>query len=188
SGDVLAVRAAAMCYTSGTTGRPQGVLYSQRAIAIHALTAIGCLGMHADDVCLPVVPMFHANAWCFPYSCTMSGVKQVLPGPHLDPVSLLEDFQHERVTVSAGVPTIWMGILQELDANPGASALSGIRYMTGGGSAPPRAMIEAFAERHGLHLVHGWGRTEMSPVGTISGAPGMEAGLEPQEAYSRRAM
>ncbi len=180
--------AAAMCYTSGTTGRPKGVLYSHRAIAIHALTVIGCLGMHADDVCLPVVPMFHANAWCFPYACTMSGVKQVLPGPHLDPVSLLEDFVDERVTVSAGVPTIWMGILQTLDANPGVYDLSRIRYMTVGGSAPPRSMIEAFAERHGLHLVHGWGMTEMSPVGTVSGAPGMETGLEPQEAYSRRAL
>ena len=84
--------AAAMCYTSGTTGRPKGVLYSHRAIALHALTVTACLGMYADDVCLPVVPMFHANAWCFPYSCTMTGVKQVFPGPHLDPISLLEDF------------------------------------------------------------------------------------------------
>ena len=84
--DIPERSAAAMCYTSGTTGRPKGVLYSHRAIAIHALTAIGCLGMYADDVCLPVVPMFHANAWCFPFSCTMTGVKQVLPGPHLDPV------------------------------------------------------------------------------------------------------
>ena len=186
--DIPENAAAAMCYTSGTTGRPKGVLYSHRAIAIHALTVIGCLGMHADDVCLPVVPMFHANAWCFPYSCTMTGVKQVFPGPHLDPVSLLEDFQQEKVTVTAGVPTIWMGILQTLDANPGAYDLSSIRYMTVGGAAPPRAMIEAFSERHGLHVTHGWGMTEMSPVGTISGAPGQETGLSPQDAYTRRAM
>ena len=180
--------AAAMCYTSGTTGRPKGVLYSHRAITIHALTVIGCLGFSADDVCLPVVPMFHANAWCFPFSCTMTGVKQVFPGPHLDPVSLLEDFQQEKVTVTAGVPTIWMGILQTLDANPGAYDVSTIRTMTVGGAAPPRAMIEAFQERHGLHIVHGWGMTEMSPVGTLSGAPGQESGLSPQEAYTRRAM
>ena len=186
--DIPERSAAAMCYTSGTTGRPKGVLYSHRAIALHALTVTACLGMHADDVCLPVVPMFHANAWCFPYSCTMNGVKQVFPGPHLDPVSLLEDFQQEKVTVTAGVPTIWMGILQTLDANPGTYDVSTIRYMTVGGAAPPRAMIEAFAERHGLHITHGWGMTEMSPVGTISGAPGQEAGLSPQEAYSRRAM
>ena len=88
--DIPERAAAAMCYTSGTTGRPKGVLYSHRAIALHALTVIGCLGMYADDVCLPVVPMFHANAWCFPFSCTMTGVKQVFPGPHMDPVSLLD--------------------------------------------------------------------------------------------------
>jgi fatty-acyl-CoA synthase len=180
--------AAAMCYTSGTTGRPKGVLYSHRGIALHALTVIGCLGMYADDVCLPVVPMFHANAWCFPFSSTIAGVKQVFPGPHLDPASLLEDFEQEGVTVTAGVPTIWMGILQALDANPGGWDLSRIRTMTVGGAAPPRAMIEAFQERHGLHITHGWGMTEMSPVGTLSGAPGQEAGLSHDEAYTRRAM
>ena len=95
--------------------------------------------------------------------------------------------RRSKVTVTAGVPTIWMGILQTLDANPGVYDLSSIRFMTVGGAAPPRAMIEAFSERHGLHIVHGWGMTEMSPVGTISGAPGQETGLSPQEAYSRRA-
>ena len=180
--------AAAMCYTSGTTGKPKGVLYSHRAIAIHALTVVGALGMYRGDVCLPVVPMFHANAWCFPFSCTMVGVKQVFPGPHLDPASLLDAFQQERVTITAGVPTIWMGILQTLDADPEAYDTSSIRFMTVGGAAPPRAMIEAFGERHGLHIIHGWGMTEMSPVGTLSGAPGQELGLEPQEAYSRRAL
>ena len=180
--------AAAMCYTSGTTGQPKGVVYSHRAIAIHALTAIGLLGMSAGDVCLPVVPMFHANAWCFPFSSILAGVKHVYPGPHLDPVSLLEAFETQRVTVSAGVPTIWMGILQALDANPGGWDLSAMRTMTVGGAAPPRAMIEAFGERHGLHITHGWGMTEMSPIGTISGAPGQEDGLEPQAAYDRRAM
>jgi fatty-acyl-CoA synthase len=179
--------AAAMCYTSGTTGRPKGVLYSHRAIALHALTVLASLGFYADDVCLPVVPMFHANAWCFPFSSTLTGVKQVFPGPHLDPASLLEDFQHQRVTLTAGVPTIWMGILQALDANPGDYDLSSIRKMMVGGSAPPRAMIEAFSERHGLHIVHGWGMTEMSPVGTLSGTDGQETGLSPQDAYTRRA-
>jgi fatty-acyl-CoA synthase len=186
--DVPERSAAAMCYTSGTTGRPKGVLYSHRAIAIHALTVIGCLGMYADDVCLPVVPMFHANAWCFPFSCAITGVKQVFPGPHLDPESLLDAFEQEKVTVTAGVPTIWMGILQALDANPGGWDLSRMRTMTVGGAAPPRAMIEAFSERHGLHITHGWGMTEMSPVGTLSGAPGQETGLSAQEAYTRRAM
>jgi fatty-acyl-CoA synthase len=144
--------------------------------------------MTADDVCLPVVPMFHANAWCFPFSSVLAGVKHVYPGPHLDPVSLLDAFESQRVTVSAGVPTIWMGILQTLDANPGRWDLSAMRTMTVGGAAPPRAMIEAFGERHGLHITHGWGMTEMCPIGTISGAPGQEAGLSPDEAYDRRAL
>jgi fatty-acyl-CoA synthase len=180
--------AAAMCYTSGTTGRPKGVLYSHRAIAIHALTVNAALGINAGDVSLPVVPMFHANAWCFPFSSTMIGVKQVFPGPHMDPETLLDGLAEQKVTVTAGVPTIWMGILQALDANPGRWDLSSLRMMTVGGAAPPRAMIEAFAERHGLQMTHGWGMTEMSPVGTLSGAPGQEIGLSPQDAYSRRAL
>ena len=136
---------------------------------------------------LPVVPMFHANAWCFPFSCTMVGAKQVFPGPHLDPGSLLDAFESERVTVSAGVPTIWMGILQALDAKPDGWDLSTMRMMTVGGSAPPRAMIEAFGERHGLEVNHGWGMTEMSPIGTASGAPGQEVGLDRATVYDRRA-
>ena len=110
--------AAAMCFTSGTTGLPKGVVYSHRAIALHALTAAYLLGVNEGDTVLPVVPMFHANAWCFPFTCCLVGAKQVFPGPHLDPESLLEAFEQEKVTVSAGVPTIWMGILQALDATP----------------------------------------------------------------------
>jgi acyl-CoA synthetase (AMP-forming)/AMP-acid ligase II len=186
--DLAENTAAAMCYTSGTTGRPKGVLYSHRAIALHALTVNAALGIHAGDVSLPVVPMFHANAWCFPFSSTMTGVKQVFPGPHMDPETLLDGLAEQKVTVTAGVPTIWMGILQALDANPGRWDLSSLRLMTVGGSAPPRALIEALSERHGLNIVHGWGMTEMCPVGTLSGAPGQEIGLEPQEAYTRRAL
>ncbi len=180
--------AAAMCYTSGTTGRPKGVLYSHRAIAIHALTIGPGLGLTTSDTVLPVVPMFHANAWCFPFSCALVGAKQVFPGPHLDPASLLDAFQQERVTITAGVPTIWMGVLQALDANPDGWDLSTLRMMTVGGAAPPKAMIEAFSERHGLHVVHGWGMTEMTPVGTLSGLPEQEVGLEPADVYARRAM
>jgi fatty-acyl-CoA synthase len=179
--------AAAMCFTSGTTGKPKGVVYSHRAIALHALTIGPGLGLTQADTCLPVVPMFHANAWCFPFSCALVGAKQVFPGPHLDPVSLLEGFEQERVTVSAGVPTIWAGILQALDANPGGWDLSAMRTMTVGGAAPPRAMIEAFQERHGLRIVHGWGMTEMCPVGTLSGGPGQEEGLTGGAVYDKRA-
>ena len=180
--------AAAMCFTSGTTGLPKGVVYSHRAIAIHALIAGPLLGMTEADTVLPVVPMFHANAWCFPFTCTLFGARQVYPGPHLDPQSLLEAFQSERVTITAGVPTIWMGILQALDANPSGWDVSSIRLMTVGGAAPPRAMIEAFSERHGLHIVHGWGMTEMCPIGTLSGIPGQEQGLSGAAAYDKRAL
>jgi fatty-acyl-CoA synthase len=103
-------------------------------------------------------------------------------------VSLLEDFQEQKVTVTAGVPTIWMGVLQTLDENPGVYDTSSLRFMTVGGAAPPRALIEALGERHGLHVIHGWGMTEMSPVGTMSGTAGQETGLSKEEAYSRRAM
>jgi fatty-acyl-CoA synthase len=160
--------AAAMCYTSGTTGRPRGVVYSHRSSVLHAF-GIGAnnpfgLGLSIDDAVMPVVPMFHANAWGFPYVATMQGSKIVYPGPHLDPDSLLENMEHERVAWVAGVPTIWMGILQRLDAEPGRWDLSAMKAMFVGGAAVPRAMIAAFEERHGLRICQGWGMTETSPV------------------------
>jgi acyl-CoA synthetase (AMP-forming)/AMP-acid ligase II len=112
--------------------------------------------------------MFHANAWGFPFHNTLVGAKQVFPGPHLDPQSLLEAFEQERVTVTAGVPTIWLGILQLLDANPKGWDLSSLRGMIVGGSAAPRSMIEGFERRHGLKVIHAWGMTEMSPLGTVA--------------------
>ena len=162
--------AAAMCYTSGTTGQPKGALYSHRAIAVHSLASAmaGVLSVTEDDSVLPVVPMFHANAWGFPFTCTFVGAKQVFPGPFLDGESLLEAFQQEQVTITAGVPTIWMGILQELDANPGKYDTSSVRAMVVGGSAAPQSMIEAFEKRHGLRILHAWGMTEMCPLGTVS--------------------
>jgi fatty-acyl-CoA synthase len=168
--DIEENQAAVMCYTSGTTGMPKGVLYSHRAIAVHSLasTQAGTLGISEQDTVLPVVPMFHANAWGFPFTCTLVGAKQVFPGPHLDPESLLDAFERERVTVTGGVPTIWMGILQLLDAEPKRFDLSNLRSMIVGGSAAPRAMIEGFERRHGLHVTHAWGMTEMAPLGTVS--------------------
>jgi len=164
--------AAAMCYTSGTTGMPKGVLYSHRSTMLHTLgVAISApLDFHLSqrDVILPVVPMFHANAWGYPYVATMLGAKQVYPGPHLDPESLLDAFEQERVTATAGVPTIWFGILQMLDAEPDRWDLSSLKAMLVGGSAAPRAMIAGFKDRHGLTVVHDWGMTETSPVASLS--------------------
>jgi fatty-acyl-CoA synthase len=162
--------AAVMCFTSGTTGQPKGVLYSHRAIAIHTLASCmnGTLGLAESDTALPVVPMFHANAWGYPFTCTLVGAKQVFPGPFLDPTSLLEAIEGEEVTMTAGVPTIWLGILQMLDAEPEKYDLSKLRCMVVGGSAAPRALIEGFDKRHGIKVLHAWGMTEMCPLGTVS--------------------
>jgi fatty-acyl-CoA synthase len=181
--------AAAMCYTTGTTGKPKGVLYSHRALVLHtfAISLPGCIGIAEHDVVLPVVPMFHANAWGLPYGALMQGAALVLPGPHLDPASLVDLFERERVTITAGVPTIWMALLQFLDANPGAHDLSALRSMVVGGAAIPQALIEAFEKRHGLHVVHAWGMTEMAPLGTASHTPPDLATAPDEERYRQRA-
>jgi fatty-acyl-CoA synthase len=164
--------AAAMCFTSGTTGQPKGVVYSHRSTVLHALgvattSPLGLRVAHGDSL-LPVVPMFHANAWGYPYLAAMLGTKLVFPGPFLDPESLLEDFVAEKVTWTAGVPTIWLGMLQMLDANPGRWDLSHMKGMLVGGSAVPRSMIAAYKQRHGLSVVQGWGMTETSPVASVT--------------------
>jgi fatty-acyl-CoA synthase len=164
-------RAAAMaCYTSGTTGLPKGVIYSHRSTVLHAMAAAtrDTLGIGEDDTVLPVVPMFHACAWGLPYVATMCGAKIVFPGPHLDPESLLDLMAAERVTVAAGVPTIWLGVLALLDAHPKRWDLSRMRTMIVGGSAAPASMIQGFADRHGLHVTHAWGMTETNPLGTLA--------------------
>jgi len=169
--------AVAMCYTTGTTGNPKGVLYSHRAIVLHSLGLAldACMGIRETDVMLPVVPMFHANAWGMPFTAAMVGAKIVLPGAHLDPQSIVELFERERVTVTGGVPTIWLGVLQFLDANPGKYDLSRIRAMFVGGSAVPQSMIEAYEKRYGLKIFQAWGMTEMAPLGSVATYPcGME--------------
>lgn len=181
--------AAAMCYTSGTTGRPKGAVYSHRAIALHSLASAmaGSLSVTEADSVLPVVPMFHANAWGFPFTCTFVGAKQVFPGPFLDGPSLLEAFEQEQVTITAGVPTIWMAILQELDASPDRYDTSSVRAMVVGGAAAPKAMIEAFEQRHGLRILHAWGMTETCPLGSISEPTTRELALSEEEQYRYRA-
>jgi fatty-acyl-CoA synthase len=170
AGHIDEEQAAGICYTSGTTGRPKGVLYSHRALVLHSfgIALPDSIGLSQSDVIMPVVPMFHVNAWGLPFACTMVGAKQVFPGPHLDAPSLLSLLAEEKVTCTAGVPTIWMGILDALDKNPGGYDLKSLRQMVVGGSAAPPAMIDAFQKRHGLRIVHAWGMTEMSPVGTLS--------------------
>jgi fatty-acyl-CoA synthase len=165
--------AAAMCYTSGTTGMPKGVLASHRAITLHSLASglTDALGLGEHDTVLAVVPMFHANAWGMPFTCVLIGAKQVFPGPHLDPPSLLELMERERVTVTGGVPTIWLGMLQILDSDPKKYDLSSVRAIVTGGSAAPPSMIEGFEKRHGLNVLDSWGMTELCPLGTVGSMP-----------------
>jgi fatty-acyl-CoA synthase len=164
---------AAMCYTTGTTGRPKGVVYSHRALVLHTFgVALGSgLGIGEHDTVLPVVPMFHANAWGLPYASAMVGAKLVLPGPNLDARSLLDLIDRERVTIAAGVPTVWLSVLQALDAQPGAYDVSALKTLVVGGAAVPQALIEAFEARHRIRLLHAWGMTELAPLGTVAHTP-----------------
>lgn len=160
--------AAGMCYTSGTTGKPKGVVYSHRSILLHSLGSAlpDTLNLAGSDVLLPVVPMFHVLAWGLPFTGVMAGSKLVMPGQHLDAVSLLDLCQSERVTKTAGVPTIWMDILQALQKEPGRWKLEPMEMVVGG-SAASEAMIRAF-DQFGLKVLHAWGMTEMSPLGSAS--------------------
>lgn len=157
-----------LCYTSGTTGNPKGVLYSHRSMYLHTVgeNQANALGLTERDVVLPVVPQFHAMAWGLPYAALLAGAALVMPGPHLKPDALAQMIDEEKVTVPAGVPTIWTGLYHELKANP--RDISHIRALVVGGSAMPRAMIEAYEKELGVNILHAWGMTEMSPLGTVS--------------------
>jgi fatty-acyl-CoA synthase len=163
-------QAAMLCYTSGTTGNPKGVLYSHRSSVLHTLSVCqtDALAVSQRDVIMPVVPMFHANAWGLPYAAAMTGAKLVFPGPRLDATSLVDLIAGERVSIAAGVPTIWLGLLAHLDANRGKQDLSCLRTTVIGGSAAPPALIDGFGARHGIEVLHAWGMTEMSPLGTVA--------------------
>jgi fatty-acyl-CoA synthase len=180
--------AAMICYTSGTTGNPKGVVYSHRSTVLHAIVAntSDAIGTAERDTVLPVVPMFHAAAWGLPYSAVLAGANLVFPGPHLDPRSILELMQNERVTIAAGVPTIWLGILAMLDGEQGKWDLRRVRTTVIGGAAAPPAMIQGFQERHGIAITHAWGMTETNPLGTLAHVKkGLEA--DPARALAIRA-
>jgi len=161
--------AAGMCYTSGTTGKPKGVVYSHRALVLHSMACAmaDTLGLRQADSLCPVVPMFHVNAWGLPFTGALVGCKMVLPGPHLDALSLLDLYQSERVTITAGVPTIWMSILQALEKEPARWKLEPGMTMIVGGAAAPESMIRAF-DRFNLKVLHAWGMTETTPLGTTA--------------------
>jgi 3-(methylthio)propionyl---CoA ligase len=159
--------ASSMCYTSGTTGNPKAALYSHRSTMLHALSGAlpDALSMSARDCVLPVVPMFHVNAWGLPYSAAMTGAKLVFPGPAMDGKSIFELIESEKVSFAAGVPTVWQMMLGHMQAN--GLRFSTLKRTVIGGSACPPAMITAFNDDYGVEVLHAWGMTEMSPLGTV---------------------
>lgn len=180
--------AAGMCYTSGTTGRPKGVIYSHRAIVLHSFASalVDTLALSQKDTLLPVVPMFHANAWGLPFTAALVGTKQVHPGPYLDPPSLLDLYVKERVTVSAGVPTIWIGIQQSIEREPDRWDYVKPMRMIVGGSAAPESMIRTM-DTLGMEVIHAWGMTETAPLGTVATVKGSLMSASEDVRYAVRA-
>jgi fatty-acyl-CoA synthase len=170
--------AAGLCYTSGTTGNPKGVLYSHRSNFLHSMGACmtSTLGIATEDRVLPVVPMFHANAWGLPYACAMVGSDMVMPGPFLQAKPLADLIEQERITFAGAVPTIWMDLLRYADENK--PDLSSIRQVACGGAAVPEALMRGFEERHGVKIIQAWGMTETSPLGAMARPPRSAEGEE----------
>jgi fatty-acyl-CoA synthase len=179
--------AAAMCYSSGTTGHPKGVVYSHRGLTLHSfgLTMVDSFGINERDVMMPVVPMFHVLAWGTPFACTMVGAKLVFPGPHLQPRDLAELIQAEKVTLAAGVPTLWLGMLGLMEKE--RYDLSSLRDMIVGGAAAPQSMLEAYEKKLGVRMTQAWGMTEMSPLGTVSRLKSYQTALPEAEQWALRA-
>jgi fatty-acyl-CoA synthase len=173
--------ASSMCYTSGTTGHPKAALYSHRSTTLHAYAAAlpDVMALSARDAVLPVVPMFHVNAWGIPYSASLTGAKLVFPGPALDGKSIYELMEAEQVTYAAGVPTVWQMLLSHM--KPSGLQFSSLKRTVIGGSACPPAMITAFHDEHGVEVLHAWGMTEMSPLGTLCNLKNKHQGLPAEE-------
>jgi fatty-acyl-CoA synthase len=176
--------AAVLCYTSGTTGNPKGALFSHRSMVLNAMMICtpGILSVGPRDTILPVVPMFHVNGWCIPYAALLGGAKLVLPGPRLDGPALYDLMEAEKVTVSAGVPTVWLGLLQHLERND--LRFSTLRRLISGGSALPRATIATLSDRYGIDVRHGWGMTETVAVATLSALDSEQMLLTPEERHA----
>ena len=172
-----------LCYTSGTTGNPKGVLYTHRSTMLHSLsgTSPEALNISARDAMLPVVPMFHVNAWGIPYMCTATGSKLVFPGAAMDGASIHRLFEEEKITLSAGVPTVWLGLLTHVKSNN--LKFSTLKETIIGGSACPPAMIESFERDFNVRVVHAWGMTEMSPIGTVCRLMAKHSALAPAEQF-----
>jgi fatty-acyl-CoA synthase len=181
--------ASSLCYTSGTTGMPKGVLYSHRSTVLHAMAGVApdVFAFSARDVVMPVVPMFHVNAWSIPYAAPMVGTSLVLPGPRLDPASLFKLFEEEQVTFSAGVPTIWTMLLQWLRADPARRFTRPPRLVVGG-TALPVPVTEGFLKEYGVDILHAWGMTEISPLGSTNARKAENADWDAERflAYSRK--
>lgn len=179
--------AAGMCYTSGTTGNPKGVVYSHRSIFLHSmgLAMTSSFGISESDTIMPVVPMFHVMAWGLPFASIMVGANLVFPGPHLQPRDLAELIQAERVTLTAGVPTLWLGLMNLLEKE--RYDLASLHTMIVGGSAAPQFLIEKMEKQYGLKIIHAWGMTEMSPLGTVSRLKKAQRELPEAEQFAYRA-
>jgi 3-(methylthio)propionyl---CoA ligase len=179
--------ASSLCYTSGTTGNPKGVLYSHRSTLLHTFAAAlpDSLNCSARDTILPVVPMFHVNAWGLPYIACMVGAKLVFPGPALDGKSLYQLIEEEQVTLSAGVPTVWQGLLSHVESVEGS--FSSMRRTIIGGAPCPTAMTAAFQKGHHVDVLHAWGMTELSPVGTVCSFKAHQGALPETERYALQA-